>query len=244
MIDTSAATNGTAAETTPVHHADEVHQPTVEEVEDEAESIHPAPPLSASVLEAPSDVEAPAPSWAQPASAKSAGKQPEKEVKAETKLDTQSHELFPELGGAPKPSAAASVAPIWSKANGKSNGTAVANGTSGASTPASGTATPVGRGGPSAFALPGRHTERLQLEPKHMLSRAQMKKPLNDILKDINKKSKATVTSSTGAEGKTFFTATGPKDACSKALTDVAQQVGAKVSHYALSNVTSQLTWT
>jgi hypothetical protein len=57
-----------------------------------------------------------------------------------------------------------------------------------------------------------------------------MKKPLVDVLKDINKKSKANVTVSTGNAGLMWFSAVGPQDACRQALKDVVEQIGAKVS--------------
>jgi hypothetical protein len=57
-----------------------------------------------------------------------------------------------------------------------------------------------------------------------------MKKPLADILKDVNKKSKANITMTTGQGGALWFTAIGPMDACRQALKDLVEQIGSKVS--------------
>ncbi|RFU32778.1 hypothetical protein B7463_g3550, partial [Scytalidium lignicola] len=219
---------------------DEAHKATIEDTVDEDDLPHGEPPTSATILE---DVNQAgnAPGWAAPMSAKAAGKQRADDGPKPTVLDTQSHDLFPELGGAPKPKQTSNVAPIWTSkkpsaaTNGKSNGTSP-NGTSRASTPASGTATPTStmsqaaRGGPQTMSMPGRHQERIPMFPNQMLPRTQLKKPLPDILKDINKKSKATVTTSTGPQGVIYFNAIGPQDACRQALKDVVAQVGSKQS--------------
>lgn len=213
------------------HAHDEVHKVTVEDVPDEDDIKHGEPPKVASILESPEDVAAAAPSWAQPVSTKAAGKQKatEQPVKAAT-LDTQSHELFPELG-APKAQNGTSAPSIWSAMK-----PAVANGSTGGTprtaTPTSGAATPTGpavaRGLPN-MSMPGRHTERIQLAPSQLMPRQQMKKPLADILKDVNKKSKATVTMTTGQGGTLWLTAIGPVDACRQALKDLVEQIGSRV---------------
>ena len=224
---------------------DEAHKATIEEVPDEDDLKHGEQPTSSSVLEA-ADESASAPGWVPPMSAKAAGKQraeePSSKENKKPSLDTQSHDLFPALGGAPKPKPATNVAPIWSmkkpatpvpsSPNGKTNGTA----TNGNSTPTSGTATPTSvvpaaRGGPQSMAIPGRQQERIQMAPNQMLPRNQLKKPLPDILKDINKKSKATVTMTSGQQGIIWFNAVGPQEACRQALKDVVAQVGSKVSN-------------
>ncbi|KAH8816113.1 putative RNA binding effector protein Scp160 [Xylogone sp. PMI_703] len=200
---------------------DEAHKASIEDVVDEDDLPHGEHPASASVLE---DVNQAgnAPGWAAPMSAKAAGKQKADEGKKGVVLDTQSHELFPELGGAPKPKQTTNVAPIWTSKKPGAN----SNSPNGASTPNSGTATPTS--GPQTMSMPGRQSERIQMFPNQMLPRAQMKKPLPDILKDINKRSKATVTTSTGPQGVIIFTAVGPQDACRQALKDVIGQVGSK----------------
>lgn len=228
----------------------EAHNPTIEDTVDEADIVkYHESPHSNSVLEDNND-DAPAasiPTWAPPASEKAAGKQKATEQPATEKkprLDTQSHDAFPELGGG-KSQNAPSVASIWSgkkpavvKAEGLNgtNGTASQDVSSGGSAPTSGAATPTSgsapsvSGGPGNFSIPGRHSERISLAPNQLLPRAQMKKPLVDVLKDINKKSKANVTVSTGNAGLMWFSAVGPQDACRQALKDVVEQIGAKVS--------------
>jgi hypothetical protein len=80
--------------------------------------------------------------------------------------------------------------------------------------------------------IPGQVQERIFLEKNQMLPRPQLKKPLPDILKDINRKSKkVNVTLSAGENGTTFY-ATGPSEAAVQALRDVVSQVGARVSNF------------
>jgi hypothetical protein len=231
-------------------HADEAHKATIEEVPDEEDLKHGEPPKSSSILEPTDSGSASAPTWTAPVSAKAAGKQKVQEPQSNQSgpaLDTQSHDLFPELGGAPKPQNGPAMASIWSAkkpatssstaGNGNSNGFSSSNGASRSSTPTSGAATPTSatgaaatRGLPSMMAIPGRHTERIQLAPSQLLPRTQMKKPLADILKDVNKKSKAYITMTTGQGGALWFTAIGPMDACRQALKDLVEQIGSKVS--------------
>ena len=212
----------------------EAHNPTLEEVVDEEDiNKHGGQPQSTSVLE-PAE-EAQVPSWAPTPSAKAAGKQKEQPAKEKAGLDTRSHELFPELGGG-KSQNAPSVASIWSgkkPAVVSSNGTNGSSAHEGESAPTSGAATPTSASassGPGNFSIPGRHSERISLAPSQLLPRAQMKKPLADVLKDINKRSKATVTVTTGNAGLLWFSAVGPQDACRQALKDVVEQIGAKQS--------------
>jgi polyribonucleotide nucleotidyltransferase len=165
-------------------------------------------------------------SWGQPMSAKAAGKQKASESSS---LDTQSQEAFPSLGG-PKPSAASrsNITPIWGGANGKSNGTSwSANATPRTSTPASGVSTPTGA---PAMAIPGRNVESYVLEPSHILPRNQLKRPIPDIVKDINRKSRAVINMVPGPAGSLKFNATGPQDKAQQALRDLIQQIGAKTS--------------
>ncbi|KAL5350737.1 hypothetical protein ACLOAV_004306 [Pseudogymnoascus australis] len=220
----------------------EAHNPTIEDVVDEEDVIkHGEAPKSTSVLEAVDDVQEAVPTWAPTVSAKAAGKQKatEQPEKEKAGLDTRSHELFPELGGG-KAQNAPSVASIWSGKkpavvsdkglNGTNGSTPHENGsgpTSGAATPTS-ASTP--SGGPGNFSIPGRHSERISLAPNQLLPRNQMKRPLADVLKDINRKSKATVTVTTGNAGLLWFSAVGPQDACRQALKDVVEQIGAKQS--------------
>jgi hypothetical protein len=157
-------------------------------------------------------------------------------------LDTQSHDLFPELGGQSKGKTAAGVVPVWSAkstANGKTNGAAATNGTPRTSAPASGASTPTGTGqqGPRSLTIPGRNVETLYLEPQHMMPRNQMKRPLPDIIKDLNRRSRAQVTMSTQGNGKLKFEAAGPQDIAAQALKELVQQIGTKVCKCHISTV-------
>lgn len=149
-------------------------------------------------------------------------------------LDTQSRELFPELGG-PKPKASV-VAPIWgakNNANGSTNGAAPANGTPQTSAPPSGVSTPIGPGrqgpGPHPLNIPGRNVETMLLDPPHILPRTQLKRPLPDILKDLNRKARANVTMHALGNGQLRFDAVGPQEHATQALKDLINQIGTKV---------------
>jgi hypothetical protein len=213
------------------------HNATVEEVPDEADSKHPVPPLSSSILESQDD--APAPGWVPPISTNAAGKRKE-ESSSRPLLDTQSEELFPGLGASSKPRQPTTITPTWG-AKSSASSVSASNGingfsTNGASTPHSGISTPISAinqaapgGGPRKMEIPGQVQERIFLEKSQMLPRPQLKKPLPDILKDINRKSKkVNVTLSAGENGTTFY-ATGPSEAAVQALREVVTQVGAKV---------------
>ncbi|KAI8631058.1 putative RNA binding effector protein Scp160 [Xylariaceae sp. FL1651] len=197
---------------------------------------HTQNPLQASVEDAPDDEikppstsEAPTDStWAPTVSAKAAGKQP---AKASTPLDTQSHEAFPELGVPKTTAPKTSYPPIWAGAkggvNGNVNGTSwSANGTPRTSTPASGIATPTGV--PPSMAIPGRNVETIMLPSSSLLPRAQLKRPIPDIVKDINRKSRAVITMATGPGGQLKFEASGPQDKAQQALRDLVSQIGRK----------------
>ncbi|KAI2468212.1 putative RNA binding effector protein Scp160 [Annulohypoxylon bovei var. microspora] len=196
------------------HAENPLHHVTVEDVPDEE-------------LKSPSASDsAEKPSWGQTPSAKAAGKQP---AKGSGPLDTQSHEAFPELG-VPKAAASKSnISPIWGGANGKTNGTSWStNGTPRTSTPASGVSTPTGV--PPPVSIPGRNVETFLLEARHVLPRTQLKRPLQDILKDINRKSRAQVSLAPAPSGYFKFEATGPQDKAQQALRDLVQQIGIKTS--------------
>ena len=208
------------------HAAANSHHVIVEEVPDEDLKIPVAAEPAASE---------PKPSWVEPMSAKAAGKQKAPESAT---IDTQSHELFPELGG-PKPKASAGAVPIWSaktntngKANGAGAGASPVNGTPRTSAPVSGVTTPTGPGlhGPPSVSIPGRNVETLYLEPQHVLPRNQLKRPLPDIIKDLNRRSRANINMSTLGNGKLKFEATGPQDMALQALKDLVNQVGTKQS--------------
>ncbi|GAB0137399.1 putative RNA binding effector protein [Epichloe bromicola] len=193
-------------------HAEDPHHATVEEVPDEDLPSKPANDASGS--------------WAAPMNTKSAGKQQESQ-NPKAPLDTQSHELFPELG-APK-GKSANVAPIWGAKN-SANGVGTSpNGLSRSPTPASGTATPSKASTPSMF-IPGRNVETVTLEPQFILPRGQLRRPIPDILKDINRKSRANITMATASNGRLRFDATGPQEIAQQALKDLVQQIGTRTS--------------
>jgi len=195
---------------------DESHKPTIEDVPDE-EDLTPHPhPASSSILEA-TDEPAAAPSWAAPMSAKAAGKRKEgSSNKANAAvLDTQSDESFPGLGGSKVPVRTA-PSPWVSKTspqvtNGARNGIS----TNGTSTPAPATNTPPPMASQRApkVAAPSSEKKNPEEEKKNELyeksytfdpkelPRSATKKPLPDLLRDINKKYRLNFTQNTGAGG-------------------------------------------
>ena len=173
-------------------------------------------------------------------------------------LDTQSEELFPALGRGPKSQAATPVAKKWGvkkpAAIGQvySNGTNESNGngslstsaSSRASTPASGiwtpNSTPARDPSQSRTVLNPRlpmprnagneYSERIQLTPAELVPRNQLKKPILDVLRSINKKSKAKVELKPGPENSLCFEGSGPVEAVRQALKEVANEIGSKVN--------------
>ena len=225
------------------------HEPTIEDAIDEEDVLHP-PPSASHPADTTTPVLVPA---SEPLSERAQGKQKATEDRPvpakETTIDTKSEELFPALGGGPKPRTQGPVATAWgakkpaTDANGTSNGTNGHDLTSSAtssrpSTPASGVLTPASTNmpvsnrakGPQYMAMPGRHSESVQFAPSQLLSRTQLKKPLDTIIRDINKRSKATVEWRYGPGGVLNFEGKGPVDAVRQALKDVAKEVGSKVS--------------
>ncbi|KAM0723580.1 hypothetical protein Q7P37_000567 [Cladosporium fusiforme] len=211
------------------HAAEEAHKATVEEVPDE-DAPHPMPSAAPSlpISADPSRAHTPAPDATM--SSKAAGKQPARE----NKLDTQSEELFPALGG-PKAAAPAAQS-LWSRKpaavgkapNGASNGLNVpvaSNASSRASTPLSGIQTPGSARGQPQMSLPGRQSEQIVLDPSMIKRRDQLKKPVSEVLRDINKRSKAKVEMKSGPGGVLIFEGTGPTDAVRIALKDAASQI-------------------
>jgi predicted PilT family ATPase len=145
------------------------------------------------------------------------------------KPDTNNHEEFPELGvgAATKGKSSATVAPIWSAL--QSNGNTPTNGTPRTSTPApaSGVSTPTGV---PHVSLPGRHIESVIVEPQFILPRGQLKRPIGDIVQDINRKSRAFITTTTMANGGLKVQATGPQEKAQQAIRDLVHQIGTKQS--------------
>ncbi|CAG8959019.1 hypothetical protein HYFRA_00012179 [Hymenoscyphus fraxineus] len=205
---------------------DEAHKTTVEEVPDE-EDLTPHPhPVSSSILESVDDA-ASAPGWAAPMSTKAAGKQKEAPATRENKpLDTQSNELFPGLSGAQN---ASRTAPIWGAKSGAANGNGVA--TNGTSTPKSGSNTPRPNGG--AQSLAGQVTGPVYtFEPKE-LPRSATRKPLPEVLRDINKKYRANLTQTTGEGGVIKISAGGsqvPDGVKRQAFKELGSQINTKSS--------------
>ncbi|KAF2202811.1 hypothetical protein GQ43DRAFT_479577 [Delitschia confertaspora ATCC 74209] len=201
----------------------EAHHVTVEEVPDEEDLAHPPP---SSILNGNKT------GSATPLSEKAAGKQkaddsqpPATQSRGPATLNTQSEESFPALGA---PRASASVAPTW----GSGKAAALKNGTNGsagvASAPASSMGKPISL--PGRMSLPGKHTEQITFAPHQLISRQQLKKPMLEIVRDINRRSKANVEVRNGPGNTTIFVGTGPVDAVRQSLKEVATELGAKLS--------------
>ncbi|KAI0201545.1 putative RNA binding effector protein Scp160 [Astrocystis sublimbata] len=188
------------------------------------------PPATATATATTTTAEAPTDAtWAPAMSAKTAGKQPAGNSSA---IDTQSHEAFPELGLPKTAAPKSSFPPIWAGAKGGANGNAngtswSANGTPRTSAPTSGVATPTA-GVPLPMAIPGRNVETIMLPSSSILPRNELKRPIPDIIKDINRKSRAVITMTTGPGGQLKFEASGPQDRAQQALRDLVSQIGRK----------------
>lgn len=222
----NAATEGMSA----AERLMQAHNVTIEDAVDED-----LPVPAASSLDAASG----AVSGSEPSSngtgIKAAGKQPIRDAPAPAAsanrpaLDTQSEELFPSLGASRAPTTGSSM---WSKkpaAIGKANGTATAgkpvNAASRSAAPSAGF-----QSGSGLVNLPGRNSESIVLPLSEMKPRKELKKPVADILRDINKRSKASVVMKPGTNGAFVFEGTGPIDAVRSALKEVAGELYAKVS--------------
>ncbi len=230
------------------------HRPTVEEVVDEEDVLHPPPSAHLQTSSVSNDGSSgPTPVLSE----KAAGKQKasdESEVdappKPAPKLDVSSEEAFPSLG-APKGKAPSSAS-AWSKKpavgstaiNGAVNGKAPTNGpTSRPSAPVSSMFAPAmtstaQRGaaqGPPGLSLPGvnlpgRHTDSIHFAPSELKPPNQLKGSRQEFLREINRKSKAKVEMKQGQMGNTVvFVGTGPQDAVREALREVASKLGSTV---------------
>jgi hypothetical protein len=216
---TTAGAESDAQKLLAKHAADEAHQPTLEEVVDEEDIAHPAPSAADKGKGKAADEPAAAP------------------VKRGPAFDVTSEEAFPSLGG---PKAASAPTTAWGKkpasavagANG-TNGTS--NGTSRASTPAgSGFATPNlpgSRPGAPGVSIPGREVERVKVTKDFLLPRQSLKRPILEVVRDVNRRSKAKIDIKTGNDGGLLFEVVGPADARRQALKEVVQQIGTKVCH-------------
>lgn len=201
----SSATEGlTPAQKLMQEHAD--HHVTVEDVPDEEDIAHPTPSAASASASAP-------------LSDKAAGKQKADDTSSKKPaLNTSSEEAFPALGPV-KPRAQASVAPTWGK-----KPSSVTNGVNGNAS------APAGRG-PAlpSMNIPGKHVERISLATNQVAPRGELKKPINEIVRDINRRSKANLEYKQ-APGALIFEATGSVEAVRQALKEVANEVGSKVS--------------
>ncbi|TKX24833.1 KH domain-containing protein 3 [Elsinoe australis] len=230
-----ATTNGTSSAGGPTlaeqlmqkHSANDGHNHnvTVEDVIDEEDIQHPPPSADNATTE---------PLLSEKAAGKKpeAASQPAASKPAAPAFDTKSEELFPALG-APKTSNAPST---WSKKpavvnvgggpNGFTNGTTKNNNAARASTPASGFV--ASSPGLPTMTLPGKHTERVSFAPSQLTPRTQLKKPAHEVLRDINRRSKAEVKMLTGQGGNVIFEGTGPVEAVRQSLKEVAKELGSK----------------
>ncbi|KAI7285753.1 hypothetical protein KC345_g1505 [Hortaea werneckii] len=228
------------------HEAEEAHKAHAATVEDAPDEDMPPNPSAAPSLPISTDPSRVATPSAEPSmSAKAAGKQPLREEQSsagasKSNLDTKSEEAFPALG-APKTQAAAAPTP-WSKkpaavgkaangmSNGMANGAAASNISSRASTPMSGMVTPAStapsQGG--KMAMPGRNSEQIVLPISMMTPPSQLKKPMRDVIRDVNKRSKANVEVRSGPVGHYTFEGTGPTNDVRQALKEVANQLCAR----------------
>ncbi|KAE9980796.1 hypothetical protein EG328_012045 [Venturia inaequalis] len=219
---TEAPTNGNTATAEPQsaaekllakHAADEAHKVKVEDVVDEEDLAHPVPSAETTSL---SDVAkgkkkvddaAPAPKPKGPA------------------FDVKSEEAFPALGGpAPRQPAPANT---WGKAPQTNGAKPATNGSTNASTRGS-TPNMSLPGSNLGLAMPGRHVERISLGPQDIMPRSQLKKPVAEVLREINKRSKASIATKEGPGGRIFFEGTGPVEAVRQALKELVQAIGTK----------------
>ncbi|KAJ5173105.1 K Homology domain type 1 [Penicillium capsulatum] len=197
------------------HTRDESHHATVEDVADEEDPKQPLPSSIANAQPSASTT-APISESSTPAETASPSPVPKPAPKKAPAFDVQSEELFPALGSGPKP--ATPAATTWG-AKKPSAAATIANGLP-----------PQPMDVPRVMSLPGKHMEQLRLAPSQMLPRGQLKKPLRDILRDISRRSKATVDMRGGPGGSIIFEGKGTVDSVRQALREVAQQVGSKQS--------------
>lgn len=216
-VDPAASGELSAAQKLMQKHAEATPHPVT--VEDVPDVDLPKPAAAEAAAPTPAAGNDASGSWAAPMSSTAAGKQKEKQ----SSLDTQSHELFPELG-APK-GKAANVAPIWSAKNGAApsqNGAGA-----GAAAPRPAPAAPAAaQAPPPVMSIPGRKVESVTLEPQFIMERKELRRPIPDILRDLNRKSRANISMSAAGNGRIKFDATGPQDVAQQALKDLVAQIG------------------
>uniref|UniRef100_A0A8H7TPT7 K Homology domain-containing protein n=1 Tax=Bionectria ochroleuca TaxID=29856 RepID=A0A8H7TPT7_BIOOC len=78
--------------------------------------------------------------------------------------------------------------------------------------------------------IPGRNVESITLEPQDVMPRGQLRRPIADIIKDINRKSRANISMGGASNGRLKFDATGPQDVAQQALKDLVSQIGTRTS--------------
>lgn len=201
------------------HAADAAsHKPTVEDVPDEDDKLAEtaATPAPAATAEAAAT---PASAPAVPMSAKAAGKRPAPDAtatKKSSKIDT-SEEAFPSLG-APKTQATGGVA--WGQPP-PTAAPVIANGST-------------MRSGPNATGqalnLPGQYQESMPMPFNSIKPAGELRKPLPEMVRDINKRSKANVEFQSQA-GRIIFTGKGPtQESVQQALKEVAASLGSETT--------------
>ena len=254
----STATMSAAERLKAKHEADAAHHPKVEDAVDEEDIAHPPPSMqiNGDTTAAAPPIRATEPLTEKAAGKQKAREEPvmpppSTPSNAFPSINTQSEEAFPALGGGPKVAAAAAApSPMAWGAKRPPSVHAGTNGINGhlplssttssrASTPTSGMVTPASAK-PSTvtqprglsmphMAIPGRHSERIQFAPSQLLPRDKMKKPMQEVLRGINKRSKAKVEMKGGPNGVIVFEGIGPVDAARQALKDLAKEVGSTV---------------
>lgn len=236
------------------HEAVAAHRAMVEDTVDEDDVEHPPP--STLAVSTPSSAPAAAPA-AEPLSEKAAGKQKaqteslsgQKTSNGPASLDAPFEESFPALGGGPKISTPSSTAMAWGSKKPASVHTGMKNGINGhvpvikpdvvSSRPSAPALTPTTTNGPinsqrrdmatpQHMMIPGKTSERIQFAPSQLLPRTQLKKPMPEVIRSLNKSSKAKIEMKTGPNGVIIFEGTGPVDAARQALKDLAKIVGSK----------------
>ena len=253
----SSSTNPDSSSQTPAqrlqaqHAAAQAHQPTVEDVLDEEDVAHPPlstlspsansakPSTNGESSSAPQPVQEEA-SSALPKESTTASKQPMKKPTAASKpLNMESEKDFPSLGPA-KPAPGASSSMSWAPkpsaapyANG--SGTYSSNVSSRASTPG-----PTAPGAPlnmpfpgnraNQISLPGKHNQSISLNASQLKPHHELKKPMRDLLRELDRKSKANIDMKS-ANGKVHFHAKGPSpESVEQILKEAVAQLGAKQS--------------
>ena len=231
------------------------HRVSVEDTVDEEDVAHPPPSASmpaASAVDGRMSAKA--------AGKQRATEDPPSDVAKKTdapsQLNMQSHESFPQLGAGPQQRNPRPVAAAWGAKKSPTASVAAVNGIHAPETNGYGVTgsqhdhvlaslhAGIVDGGhprtnhaasqrgpvPQMLSIPGKYSERISLYPQEMKPRGQLKKPVPDVLRDINKRSKATVQMLTGTGGAVHFEATGPVEAVRQSLKEVAKELGSKQS--------------